>query len=86
VLDRTTLHTVEDKRHGRHQLHGKVSYQSRELLSYNLLTDIGICMEEGKSANGLHHSIFYSIMNDIMNWPFFLAFVTIDNDEEEDGK
>jgi hypothetical protein len=46
--------------------------QSEELLSYNLLTDIGLHMDE---VNGLHHSIFYSIAKDIMNWPFFLAFV-----------
>jgi hypothetical protein len=56
--------------------------QSVELLSYNLLTDIGVRMGQ---VNGLHHSIFYSIAKDIMKWPFFLAFVAIDNDEDEEG-
>ncbi len=56
--------------------------QSEEFLSYNLLTDIGLHMDK---VNGLHHSIFYSIAKDIMNWPFFLAFVAIDDDEDEDG-
>jgi hypothetical protein len=56
--------------------------QEKELLSYSLLTDIGVHMDQ---VNGLHHSIFYSIAKDIMNWPFFLAFVAIDNDEYEDG-
>jgi hypothetical protein len=65
------------------QLDGKG--QSEELLSYNLLTDIGVHMDEVNSVNGLHHSIFYSIAKDIMNWPFFLAFVAIDNDEDENG-
>jgi hypothetical protein len=59
--------------------------QSGELLSYNLLTDISVHMDQVSSVNGLHHSIFYSIAKDIMNWPFFLAFVAIDNDEDEDG-
>jgi hypothetical protein len=42
------------------------------------LTDIGLHMDK---VNGLHYSIFYSIAKDIMNWPFFLAFVAIDNEE-----
>jgi hypothetical protein len=57
--------------------------QEKELLSYNLLTDIGVHMDKVSSVICLHHSIFYSIAKDIMNWPFFLAFVAIDNDEDE---
>lgn len=59
--------------------------QSEELLSYNLLTDIGVNMDHVSSVGGLHHSIFYSTAKDIMNWPFFLAFVSTNNDEDEDG-
>ena len=85
MLVRTTLHTIERKTHERLQLHGKMSCQSKELLSYNPLTDIGLRMKEVRSVSDLHHSIFYSIVNDVMSWPFFLAFVTIDNDVEEEG-
>lgn len=67
------------------QLYGKVPRQSEELLSYNHLTDIGLHMDEVRSVDNLYYSIFHSIASDIMNWPFFLAFVTIDNDEYEEG-
>ena len=72
MLDRITLHTMEDKTQERHHLYDG-SCQSEELLSYNHMTDIGVYMNQERLAN------------DIMNWPFFLAFVAIDNDEDEDG-
>jgi hypothetical protein len=42
------------------------------------MTNIGAYMKQVRLVDGLYHSI----MNDIMTWPLFLAFVTIDNDEE----
>jgi hypothetical protein len=93
VLGRMTLQTTEEhniekrkislKEIARWQVNGKG--QSEELLSYNLLTDIGVNMDQVSSVGGLHHSIFYSTAKDIMNRPFFLAFVSINNDEDEDG-
>jgi hypothetical protein len=41
-------------------------------------------MEGGNVADGFHHLIFRSIVSNIMGWPFFLAFVLIDNDDEEE--
>jgi hypothetical protein len=86
VHSRGTLQTTENRYRKIHsnniiscQLDGKT--QSEELLSYILLTDIGLRMEEVRSVNG--HSIFYSIANDIMNWAF-AAFVTIDSDEDRE--
>jgi hypothetical protein len=40
-------------------------------------------MEGGKVVDGFHHLVFYSIASNIMNCPFFLDFVPIDNDDEE---
>ena len=86
MQSRRTLKTLEEnieekETQSKYQLYDKG--QSGEFLSYNHLTDIGLRMDKVKSINYLHHSIFYSIANEIMNWPFFLAFVTIDNDEDE---
>jgi hypothetical protein len=62
----------------------KMPCQSGKLLSYNLLTDSGSLKDEARSVYDLYYSIFRTITSNIMNWPFFLAFVTIDNDEGED--
>ena len=77
MLVRTTLHTIEKKTRDRRQLRGKMSCQSEELLSYNPLTDIGLRMEEVRSVSDLHHSIFYSIVNDVMSWPFSLLLLQL---------
>jgi hypothetical protein len=37
-------------------------------------------MEGG--LDSLHHLVFRSIASNIMNWPFFLDFVPIENDGE----
>jgi hypothetical protein len=37
-------------------------------------------MKRGKVVDGFHHSI----TSNIMNWPFILDFVPIDNDDEEE--
>jgi hypothetical protein len=66
------------------QLYSKRPCQSKKLLSYNLLTDSGSLKDEARSVYDLYYSIFRTITSNIMNWPFFLAFVTIDNDEGED--
>jgi hypothetical protein len=92
VRRRTIQTTTEDNPKERNrrldiikcQLHDKVPCQSEEL-SYNHLTDIGLHMDEVRSVDVLYYSIFHSIASDIMNWPFFLAIVAIDNDEDEDG-
>lgn len=87
VLCRMTLQNAEKRKislkdTARWQVNGKG--QSEELLSYNLLTGIGVNMDQVSSVGGLHHSIFYLTAKEIMNWPFFLAFVSINNDEDED--
>ena len=53
-----------------------------KLLSYHPMTDVRLSMEEEKAVYGFHHYIFHSIASDVMSWPFFFAFVPIDNDDE----
>ena len=52
------------------------------LLSYHPTTAVHLHMEGG--LDSLHHLVFRSIASNIMNWPFFLGFVSIDNDDEEE--
>jgi hypothetical protein len=64
----------------RYRLYDK--YQSVKLLSYHPTTAVHLHMEGG--LDGLNHLVFHSIASNIMNWPFFLGFVSIDNDDEEE--
>jgi hypothetical protein len=88
MLGRTTLHTVEDKTQKRNKLGDTSKYQLYDkgqlakLLSYHPMTDVRLSMEEEKAVYGFHHYIFHSIASDVMSWPFFFAFVPIDNDDE----
>lgn len=62
------------------QLHGKD--QSVKLLSYYPTTAVQLHMDGGKVADGFLHLIFHSIVSNIISWPFFLAFVSTDNDSK----
>ncbi len=59
--------------------------QLAKLLSYHPTTAVQLHMEGGKVVDGFHHLVFHSVASNVMNWPFFLTFVTIDNDDKEDG-
>ena len=66
----------------RYRLYDK--YQSVKLLSYHPTTAVHLHMEEGEVVDGLHQFVFRLIARNIMNWPFFLDFVPIDNNDEEE--
>lgn len=55
--------------------------QLAKFLSYRLMTDVHLHMEEGKVVDGYHRLIFRSTASSIANCPSFLAF-PIDNDDE----
>ena len=55
-----------------------------KLLSYHPTTAVHLHMEEGEVVDGLHQFVFRLIARNIMNWPFFLDFVPIDNNDEEE--
>ena len=85
MLNRITLHTVEDNTQERNTpeniskcRHDKC--QLVKLLSYHPTTAVQLHMKRGKVVDGFHHSI----TSNIMNWPFILDFVPIDNDDEEE--
>ena len=90
MLDRITSQTPKDKPQERAKLENTSKCQLynkdrlAKLLSYHPMTDIHLPMKKGKVVDGFHHSIFHSIASHIMGWPFFLAFVPIDNDNEEE--
>jgi hypothetical protein len=90
MLDRITSHTLKDKPQERTKLENTSKCQLynkgqlAKLLSYHPMTAIRLPMKNGKVVDGFHHSIFHSIASNVMGWPFFLAFVTIDNDNEEE--
>ena len=88
MLDGITLHTAKgitqeinkpentsDCRHDKGRL--------VKLLSYHPTTAVQLNMEGKKVVDVFHHLVFQSIASNIMNWPFFLDFVPIENDEEE---
>ncbi len=58
--------------------------QLAKLLSYHPSTAVQLHMEGGKGVDGFHHLVFHSIASNIMSWPFFLDFVPIDNNNEEE--
>jgi hypothetical protein len=87
VLDGITLHTVEDKTQERNKSESMAKCchdkgQLVKLLSYHPTTAVQLHMEGGKVVDGFHHLVFHSIASNIMNWPFFLDFVPIENDGE----
>ena len=53
-----------------------------KLLNYHPTTAVHLHMEGG--LDSLHHLVFHLIARNIMNWPFFLDFVPIDNNDEEE--
>ena len=55
--------------------------QLAKFLSYRLMTDVRLPMEEGKVLDGFHRLIFRLISISIMNWLSFPAF-PIDNDDK----
>jgi hypothetical protein len=75
---RNTSRTVEAKTQERNILENTSKWQLYErcqlakFLSYHPSTAVQLCM------------VFSSIASNIMNWPFFLDFVLIDNDDEEE--
>jgi hypothetical protein len=96
LLRRRTLQTAdnsEDKRNKNRQSKHSIKYylddvnRSRELLSYDSTTYTCLYMEQDRLVDSLHLShlsIFYSIVSNIMSWPFFLGFVTASNDKEDE--
>jgi hypothetical protein len=89
MLDKITLHTVEDNTQEVNKpeniskcLHDKC--QLVKLLSYHPTTAVQLHMKRGKVVDGFHHLVFHSITSNIMNWPFFLDFVPFDNNDEEE--
>ncbi len=90
MLVRNTPRTVEAETQERNipenssrcQLHDR--FQLAKLLSYHPSTAIQLHMEGGKAVDCFHHLVFHSIASNIMNWPFFLDFVPIDNNNEEE--
>jgi hypothetical protein len=87
VQRKGTIQTLEDNRKERntqleHRIYGEG--QLAKLLSYHPTTAVQLHMEGGKVVDGFHHLIFRSIVRNIIGWPFFLAFVLIDNDDEEE--
>jgi hypothetical protein len=90
MRNRITSQTLKDKSQKRTKLENTSKCQLynkdrlAKLLSYHPMTDIRLPMKKGKVVDGFHHSIFHSLASHVMGWPFFLAFVPIDNDNEEE--
>jgi hypothetical protein len=85
MLDKNIPCTVEAERNiPENTLNDKC--QLTKLLSYHPVTDVHLSMEDRKIVDNFHHSIFRSIVSNVMNWLFFLAFAPVENVDKKDGK
>jgi hypothetical protein len=91
VQSKRTIQSLEENRRERitqpediSMCHLYSKCQSAKLLSYHSTIAVHLHMEGGKVVDDFHHLVFHSIVSNIMNWPFFLDFVPIENDDEEE--
>jgi hypothetical protein len=57
--------------------------QPRGFLSYRLVTCTELLMEQERLVDRYLRPLFY-LLNDIMKWPFFLTFIPISSNQENE--
>ena len=88
MLDRITLHTIGNKRQEKNTSENISKCcddkgQLVKLLSYHPTTAVHLYMKGGNVVDGFYQSKLRSITSNVMGWPLFLDFVSIENNEVE---